>query len=293
MKKILELKNISKEYKDYKALDNVSFSLNEGEIVGLIGPNGAGKTTLMRIIVGLTKQYDGEIDLIDNTSIGCVIETPSFYPYMTGYENLRYLAELNDVSAEKVMETIELLGLKEALNKKVKGYSLGMRQRLGIAAALLREPKLLILDEPTNGLDPTGIHELRTYIKDIAAKKGITVLISSHILSELEKICDKAIIIKHGKIIDVLDVNKWADYENMLITVKTNDVINAKRVFLDNKIEVIEAKKDQISVSVNKEVAYILVELLTSNNIKFTGLYEEKQSLEDTFLDIIDGNNIV
>lgn len=293
MKKILELKNISKEYNDYKALDNVSFSLNEGEIVGLIGPNGAGKTTLMRIIVGLTKQYDGEIDLIDNTSIGCVIETPSFYPYMTGYENLRYLAELNDVSAEKVMETIELLGLKEALNKKVKGYSLGMRQRLGIAAALLREPKLLILDEPTNGLDPTGIHELRTYIKDIAAKKGITVLISSHILSELEKICDKAIIIKHGKIIDVLDVNKWADYENMLITVKTNDVINAKRVFLDNKIEVIEAKKDQISVSVNKEVAYILVELLTSNNIKFTGLYEEKQSLEDTFLDIIDGNNIV
>lgn len=293
MKKILELKNISKEYKDYKALDNVSFSLNEGEIVGLIGPNGAGKTTLMRIIVGLTKQYDGEIDLIDNTSIGCVIETPSFYPYMTGYENLRYLAELNDVSAEKVMETIELLGLKEALNKKVKGYSLGMRQRLGIAAALLREPKLLILDEPTNGLDPTGIHELRTYIKDIAAKKGITVLISSHILSELEKICDKAIIIKHGKIIDVLDVNKWADHENMLITVKTNDVINAKRVFLDNKIEVIEAKKDQISVSVNKEVAYILVELLTSNNIKFTGLYEEKQSLEDTFLDIIDGNNIV
>lgn len=293
MKKILELKNISKEYNDYKALDNVSFSLNEGEIVGLIGPNGAGKTTLMRIIVGLTKQYDGEIDLIDNTSIGCVIETPSFYPYMTGYENLKYLAELNDVSAEKVMETIELLGLKEALNKKVKGYSLGMRQRLGIAAALLREPKLLILDEPTNGLDPTGIHELRTYIKDIAAKKGITVLISSHILSELEKICDKAIIIKHGKIIDVLDVNKWADYENMLITVKTNDVINAKRVFLDNKIEVIEAKKDQISVSVNKEVAYILVELLTSNNIKFTGLYEEKQSLEDTFLDIIDGNNIV
>lgn len=293
MKKILELKNISKEYNDYKALDNVSFSLNEGEIVGLIGPNGAGKTTLMRIIVGLTKQYDGEINLIDNTSIGCVIETPSFYPYMTGYENLKYLAELNDVSAEKVMETIELLGLKEALNKKVKGYSLGMRQRLGIAAALLREPKLLILDEPTNGLDPTGIHELRSYIKDIAVKKGITVLISSHILSELEKICDKAIIIKHGKIIDLLDVNKWANHENVLITVKTNDVINAKRVFLDNKIEVIEAKKDQISVSVNKEVSNTLVELLTANNIKFTGLYEEKQSLEDTFLDIIDGNNIV
>lgn len=293
MQKILELKNISKEYKDYKALDNVSFSLNKGEIVGLIGPNGAGKTTLMRIIVGLTKQYDGEINLIDNTSIGCVIETPSFYPYMTGYENLKYLAELNDVSAEKVMETIELLGLKEALNKKVKGYSLGMRQRLGIAAALLREPKLLILDEPTNGLDPTGIHELRSYIKDIAVKKGITVLISSHILSELEKICDKAIIIKHGKIIDLLDVNKWANHENVLITVKTNDVINAKRVFLDNKIEVIEAKKDQISVSVNKEVSYTLVELLTANNIKFTGLYEEKQSLEDTFLDIIDGNNIV
>ena len=230
MRKILELKNISKEYKNYKALDNVSFSLNEGEIVGLIGPNGAGKTTFMRIIVGLIKRYDGEVNLFGNTSIGCVIETPAFYPYMTGYENLKYIAELNDVSTEKVMETIELLGLKEALNKKVKEYSLGMRQRLGIAAALLREPKLLILDEPTNGLDPTGIHELREYIKDIAVKKGITVLISSHILSELEKLCDRAIIIKHGKAIDLLDVNKFT---------------------------------------------------------------KEKQSLEDTFLDIICENNIV
>ncbi len=293
MKKILELKNISKEYKDYKALDNVSFSLNKGEIVGLIGPNGAGKTTLMRIIVGLTKQYNGKVNLIDNTSIGCVIETPSFYPYMTGYENLKYLAELNDVSTEKVMETIELLGLKEALNKKVRGYSLGMRQRLGIAAALLREPKLLILDEPTNGLDPAGIHELRAYIKDIVIKKEITVLISSHILSELEKLCDRAIIIKHGKVIDLLDINKSTKYDDVIVIIKTNDVINTKKVFLENKIKVIDVRKDQISVSVNKELADEIVELLTSNNIKFTGLYQEKQSLEDTFLDIIDENKIV
>ena len=182
MGKVLEVKNVSKRYKDYTALDDVTFSLNEGEIIGLVGPNGAGKTTLMRIIVGLTKKYEGEVILKDNTSIGCVIETPSFYPFMTGYENLKYFAELNQVNVKKVMETIELLKLKDALNKKVKGYSLGMRQRLGIAAALLREPKLLVLDEPTNGLDPAGIHELREYIKEIAVKNKITILISSHIL---------------------------------------------------------------------------------------------------------------
>ena len=293
MGKILELKNISKRYKEYSALDNISFSLDEGKIVGLVGPNGAGKTTLMRIIVGLTKNYEGEMKMLDNTSIGCVIETPSFYPYMTGYENLKYAATINNVSVDKVLETIELLGLKDALNKKVKGYSLGMRQRLGIAAALLRDPKLLILDEPTNGLDPAGIHELREYIRDIAVKKKITVLISSHILSELEKICDEAIIIQHGRVIDKLDINEFRENSGSIITIGTNKVEDAAHTFTENNINIVKKSDKSISVSMGEKNSEDIIDILNSSNIKFVSIYEEKQSLEDLFLNLVEENKIV
>ncbi|PRR83232.1 ABC transporter ATP-binding protein [Clostridium vincentii] len=292
MTKVLELKNISKKYKDYSALNKVSFSLDEGEIIGLVGPNGSGKTTLMRIIVGLTKNFEGEVLLEDGTAIGCVIETPSFYPFMTGYENLKYFASINDVSIEKVMETTELLGLKDALNKKVKDYSLGMKQRLGILAALLRDPKLLILDEPTNGLDPTGIHELREYIKGIARKKKITVLISSHILSELEKICDKAVIIKHGEIVDVLKIDDFKNSSEVILTIGIENVIDASKIFKDNNIAIFKSDKDSISISVNKEESNGIVNFLNNNNIKFNSLYEQKRTLEDKFLDLMEENNI-
>lgn len=293
MGKVLEVKNVSKRYKDYTALDDVTFSLNEGEIIGLVGPNGAGKTTLMRIIVGLTKKYEGEVILKDNTSIGCVIETPSFYPFMTGYENLKYFAELNQVNVKKVMETIELLKLKDALNKKVKGYSLGMRQRLGIAAALLREPKLLVLDEPTNGLDPAGIHELREYIKEIAVKNKITILISSHILSELEKICDRAVIIQNGKVIQMLDINKFNNSKDTILKIETNEPKVAVNIFKINNIRVVDVKKDSVSIASDKEKIGQIVEMLNNNNIKITSIFEDKKSLEDTFLDLVQENNIM
>ena len=293
MGKVLEVKNVSKRYKDYTALDDVTFSLNEGEIIGLVGPNGAGKTTFMRIIVGLTKKYEGEVILKDNTSIGCVIETPSFYPFMTGYENLKYFAELNQVNVKKVMETIELLKLKDALNKKVKGYSLGMRQRLGIAAALLREPKLLVLDEPTNGLDPAGIHELREYIKEIAVKNKITILISSHILSELEKICDRAVIIQNGKVIQMLDINKFNNSKDTILKIETNEPKVAVNIFKINNIRVVDVKKDSVSIASDKEKIGQIVEMLNNNNIKITSIFEDKKSLEDTFLDLVQENNIM
>ncbi len=193
---VLRVKDVSKRAKDFQILNKVSFELGSGEIVGLIGPNGAGKTSIMKILVGLTRNYTGEVDLSGVRDIGSMIETPSFYPYNTGYQNLMYFAGLNGVGKKKVGELLELLGLMDAANKNVKTYSLGMRQRLGIAQALLKDPDVLILDEPTNGLDPEGIYEVREYIRKIANEKNITVLISSHLLGELEKMCDRAIIIK-------------------------------------------------------------------------------------------------
>lgn len=243
--------------------------------------------------MGLTKNYEGEMNMPNDTSIGCVIETPSFYPYMTGYDNLKYAATLNNVSVDRILETTELLGLKDALNKKVKGYSLGMRQRLGIAAALLRNPKLLILDEPTNGLDPAGIHELREYIKDIAVKKNITVLISSHILSELEKICDEAIIVQHGRIIDKIDINEFRANSESILTIGTSKVEEAASVFNENNIKVVNKTDKNISVSMGDRSSEDIIDILNKNDIRFVSVYEEKQSLEEVFLNLVKENNIV
>ena len=293
MKRILTVKNVSKKYGELYALKNISFSLEEGGVIGLVGPNGAGKTTIMRIIVGLTKKYEGKLEMSSYLNIGSIIESPSFYPFMSGYDNLKYIATLNDVDVEKVRETIDLLGLSAAINKKVKGYSLGMRQRLGIAAALLRDPKLLILDEPTNGLDPAGIRELREYVRKIADEKNITVLISSHILSELEKVCDKAIIIQHGQVIDVLDLNKHNISNEILINIETEEVDKAEYIFNKSGIKVVKRGKDSICIRVTKDKSKKVVSFLNMNNISFTGLYEEKENLEETFLNLIEENKIV
>ena len=216
MNSVLRVKNVNKKAKDFQILNKVSFELGSGEITGLIGPNGAGKTSIMKILVGLTRNYTGEVDLSGVRDIGCMIETPNFYPYNTGYQNLMYFAGLNGVGKKKVKELLELLGLTDAANKNVRTYSLGMRQRLGIAQALLKDPDVLVLDEPTNGLDPEGIHEVREYIRSIADEKKITVLISSHLLSELEKMCDRAIIIKKGEIIQSMDLTERSEASETL-----------------------------------------------------------------------------
>ena len=216
MNSVLRVNNVSKKAKDFQILNKVSFELGSGEITGLIGPNGAGKTSIMKILVGLTRNYTGEVDLSGVRDIGCMIETPNFYPYNTRYQNLMYIAGLNGVGKKKVKELLELLGLTDAANKNVRTYSLGMRQRLGIAQALLKDPDVLVLDEPTNGLDPEGIHEVREYIRSIADEKKITVLISSDVLSELEKMCDRAIIIKKGEIIQSMDLTERSEASETL-----------------------------------------------------------------------------
>lgn len=284
---VLKVNNVSKKAKDFQILNKVSFELGNGEIVGLIGPNGAGKTSIMKILVGLTRNYTGEVDLSGVRDIGCMIETPNFYPYNTGYQNLMYFAGLNGVGKKKVKELLGLLGLMNAANKNVKAYSLGMRQRLGIAQALLKDPDVLILDEPTNGLDPEGIYEVREYIKNIANEKNITVLISSHLLSELEKMCDRAIIIKKGEIIQFMDFSNDRKAKQITYVIENLDTEAAHKILLENGYHVVSQNEQEIRIHIDAKEKNAVAKLLSSHNVVMTGLYEACETLEDTFLELM------
>ncbi|MCI9339350.1 MAG: ABC transporter ATP-binding protein [Dorea sp.] len=287
MKSVLRVNNVSKRAKDFQILNKVSFELGSGEITGLIGPNGAGKTSIMKILVGLTRNYTGEVDLSGVRDIGCMIETPSFYPYNTGYQNLMYFAGLNGVGKKKVKELLELLGLMEAANKNVRAYSLGMRQRLGIAQALLKDPDVLVLDEPTNGLDPEGIHEVREYIRKIASEKKITVLISSHLLGELEKMCDRAIMIKKGEIIQVMDLHNDGKEKQIIYVIESPDMETAQKVLRENGYHVVSQNGQEVRIKIGTNEKNAVAKLLASHNVVMTGLYEAGETLEDTFLELM------
>lgn len=232
MSEIMKVAAVTKKFQKQFALNNVSFDLNEGEILGLVGPNGAGKTTLMRTIVGLIRNFDGKIvcnvdsKVIDkgNRLFGCMIETPKFYPYMSGYQNLKFFAAMNGkLDRKKLSEIITLTGLSSAIQKKVKTYSLGMTQRLGLAQAFLGNPKLLILDEPTNSLDPNGVKIIRQYLVKLATEKKVSILISSHTLSEIEKICNRVVVLKKGSVMEILDMNEKT-VEDTIFAFETNEL---------------------------------------------------------------------
>ena len=282
----LRVNNVSKKAKDFQILNNVSFELGRGEIVGLIGPNGAGKTSIMKILVGLTRNYTGEVDLSGVRDIGCMIETPNFYPYNTGYQNLMYFAGLNGVGKERVKELLELLGLSGAAGKSVKTYSLGMRQRLGIAQALLKSPDVLVLDEPTNGLDPEGIYEVREYIRKIARENHITVLISSHLLGELEKMCDRAIIIKQGEIIRFMDFHDDRK-KQVSYVIESLDTEAVQKILRENGYQVISRSEKEVRIRIDAEEKNEVAKLLASHRVVITGLYEEEETLEDAFLGLM------
>ena len=283
----LKVNNVSKRANDFQILNQVSFELGRGEIVGLIGPNGAGKTSIMKILVGLTRNYTGEVDLSGVRDIGCMIETPNFYPYNTGYQNLMYFAGLNGVGKKKVEELLELLCLTDAADKNVKAYSLGMRQRLGIAQALLKDPDVLVLDEPTNGLDPEGIYEVREYIRKIADEKNITVLISSHLLDELEKMCDRAIIIKKGEIIRFMDFHNDRKKEQAEFVIESLDPETVQKILQENGYHVVSRNGQEVRVRIDADEKNDAAKLLASHNVVVTGLYEACETLEDTFLELM------
>lgn len=223
--KVLEVSNLSKSFGKRKILDNINLTIYEGDIIGLIGPNGAGKTTLIKTILRLYYCDKGSVKICGYdtkkqleqalSKVGSIIEKPDMYDQLTGRKNLKITELLNDLHDQKyVKEIIEFVGLKTRINDKVKKYSLGMKQRLAIANALIKKPKLLILDEPTNGLDPKGIRELRQMLKTISQEQNMSILISSHILSEVENICDRVVIIDQGRLVKEFGIEE-VKYKNI------------------------------------------------------------------------------
>ncbi|KAA6453562.1 ABC transporter ATP-binding protein [Bacillus swezeyi] len=297
METLLQLKNVSKTIRGKKIIDGLSFDVRAGEIFGFLGPNGAGKTTTIRMIVGHMNITAGEIAVCgvsvkDNFEkaaghIGAIVENPELYKFLTGYQNLQQYARMTKgVTKKKLDEIVELVGLKNRINDKVKTYSLGMRQRLGLAQSLLHDPKLLILDEPTNGLDPAGIREIRDYLRKLTRERGLAVIVSSHLLSEMELMCDRIAIIQNGKLRDIQHVHGAAADERKRYFIQADDVdalLREAAGFGDRRIEKVQTG---IEISLSKDEVPDFIKHLTDSGIR---LYEVKvinKSLEDRFLEI-------
>lgn len=299
MKTIVELKNVTKVIKGRTIIDNISFQVNRGEVFGFLGPNGAGKTTTIRMIVGLMGITSGDITVGGSSirsnfedavrHIGAIVENPEMYKFLTGYQNLVHFARMSKgISKEKIAETVELVGLTDRINDKVKTYSLGMRQRLGLAQCLLHDPQVLILDEPTNGLDPAGIREIRDYVRLLAREKNIAVIVSSHLLSEMEMMCDRIGIIQNGCLIDVQLVHE-------LVHGETEMTYELEVVPSDKALALIESNypnvrvnrsRNGISVELPKEEIPNLVKRFVSEDIQVFVIKEVAKTLEDRFLEL-------
>lgn len=300
LSKLLEVKNLNKCFGRKKILKDVSFSLSEGEILGFIGPNGAGKTTTIKCILGLQRIGSGSViingyNIVDNFSdaiscVGAIVESPDMYMYLSGRKNLEMVARMyKGITKNRINEVIKLVGLENRINDKVSKYSLGMRQRLGIAAALIHNPNLLILDEPTNGLDPEGIKELRILLKSLAKKSNVGILISSHNLAELENFCTDVCIIKGGEIIEstsVKDVKK-VDVTSYIISLDKTEGIDK---YLNDNDCILD--KNTVRIFKDKENISDYIKLLLDKGFKIYEFKLETLTLEDAFLKKAGGNKI-
>lgn len=301
----LELKDVKKTIKNKEIIKGISLTVNEGEVYGLIGPNGAGKTTTIRMIVGLMSLTNGDVKILGKSikkdykeaakNIGAIVENPELYPFMTGMQNLKHFARMYEgITEERINEVVGLVGLEKVINDKVSKYSLGMRQRLGIAQAILHKPAVLILDEPTNGLDPAGIREVRDYIRKLAKEENVAVIISSHLLSEIELICDRIGIIQHGELITERYVNEVDEnLENAKIKVifDVGEKEKATEILKSMDLSVKEEGKHLIIELSRKEIPSV-VKTFVENNISIYGVTGVKSSLEDQFLELTGGNVI-
>ena len=287
MKKLLECINLCKSFGKKQILKNVSFSIAEGDILAFIGPNGSGKTTTIKLILGLQKIDSGTVlingkDITQDfeeaiSKVGAIVENPDSYMYLTGWQNLRLIADYYDnISDDDINELVKYVGLESRINDKVNKYSLGMRQRLGIARALLNKPNILILDEPTNGLDPEGIKDLRVLLKRLASD-GMGILISSHNLAELESFCNKVCIIDNGKIIESSEVTTLKNNENIVVfKVSDTTSIDIKDIF--------DVNKTSFKVSASKEDVAKIIKKLVKDNIDIYEVKNEELTLEEAFL---------
>jgi ABC-type multidrug transport system ATPase subunit len=291
---LLKVTNLRKNYKDVRAVDDISFEVKKGEIYGILGPNGSGKTTTLGILLGILKASGGSFSWFENGAsdknrlrIGAMLETPNFYPYMSAIDNLRIVARIRKIENEEeaIDRVLEIVDLSARAKSKFKTYSLGMKQRLAIAATLLSDPEILVFDEPTNGLDPLGIADIRTLIQNLA-NQGKTIILASHILDEMEKICTKVSIMRFGKILKTDSLkNIIGDRES--IHVRSQEIEKIKAIVVSNNLTFKAQSAFEITVNGALISSADLNKLLAESGIYCDEIYIKKQSLETAFLDII------
>jgi len=303
---VLQLRNVTKKIGLRTIVDDLSFDVPKGEVFGFLGPNGAGKTTTIRMIVGLISMTKGQVYIkgisvrdhfeLAMTHVGAIVENPEMYKFLTGYQNLVMFARRHTgVTKERIKEVIALVGLQNRIHEKVKRYSLGMRQRLGVAQALLHKPSVLIFDEPTNGLDPAGIRELRDYLRNLAQQEDIAVVVSSHLLSEMELMCDRVAIIQTGKLIDIKTMSELKNTVNgsrIVIEVEQPEQTSA---FLAAALPelAITSQGGIVEIVAGREWIPEISRLLVRAEIDIYGIRVANLSLEDQFLELTGGEQIV
>jgi len=298
LESILTINNLTKKFGYLTAVKDLSFTINKGNVYGILGPNGSGKSTTLGVVLNVVNKtsgdfhwFDGDITTHDALKkVGAIIENPNFYPYMSGYDNLRLVCKIKGVDLNKIDEKLEIVGLTDRKNSKFKTYSLGMKQRLAIASALLNDPEILILDEPTNGLDPQGIHQIRQIIKDIA-NDGTTILLASHLLDEVEKVCSHVVVLRKGvklysgRVDEMTSSHGFFELKtekhDALIAILENDEAFGK----------IKVEDGLITAFLNNPMeASTFNKLMFEKGITLSHLVKRKESLEEQFLQLTDNN---
>jgi len=299
LESILTINNLTKKFGQLVAVKDLTFSIKKGNVYGILGPNGSGKSTTLGMVLNVVNKTEGNFHWFDgNTSthdalkkVGAIIERPNFYPYMTAHQNLRLVCRIKGVDESKIDEKLEVVGLLDRKNHKFKTYSLGMKQRLAIASALLNDPEILILDEPTNGLDPQGIHQIRQIIKDIA-NNGTTILLASHLLDEVEKVCSHVVVLRKGE---------------KLYSGRVDEMISSYGFFMlksekqSELLEVLENNEAFGTVTIEDEIIKVILnqpmdatsfnKLMFEKGIILSHLVKRKESLEEQFLQLTDNLN--
>tara|TARA_R110000787_G_scaffold234375_10_gene341292 strand:+ start:466 stop:1365 length:900 start_codon:yes stop_codon:yes gene_type:complete len=296
---ILSLKNLDKKYGRVHAVNNLSFDIQRGNVYGILGPNGSGKSTTLGIILNVVNRTSGDFSWFNGQlsthealkKVGAIIERPNFYPYMTAIQNLSLICKIKGISTEKIDEKLKAVNLYERRNSKFKTFSLGMKQRLAIASALLNDPEILILDEPTNGLDPQGIHEIRQIIQEIA-EKGTTILLASHLLDEVEKVCSHVVVIREGVKLYSGRVDEMTASNGLFeIQVDAEDEKLLALLEEHNSIGLVKKEGDFIIAHLNDQMkAAEINTFLFKNGITVSHLVKRMPSLEQQFLDLTNNN---
>jgi ABC-2 type transport system ATP-binding protein len=298
LENILTINNLTKKYGYLTAVKDLTFTINKGNVYGILGPNGSGKSTTLGIVLNVVNKTNGDFHWFDGNitthdalkKVGAIIERPNFYPYMTAIQNLKLVCKIKGVDTSKIQEKLELVGLLDRKDSKFKTYSLGMKQRLAIASALLNDPEILILDEPTNGLDPQGIHQIREIIKEIASK-GTTILLASHLLDEVEKVCTHVVVLRKGEKLYSGRVEEMISSHGFLeLKADNKEVLKS---FLENNkaFGKVTEENDVLTVILNEPMeASAFNKLMYEKGIMLSHLVRRKESLEEQFLKLTDNN---